>query len=33
MQKKEQELAMALRGGLRGRFRQSFHLLKMRWKC
>lgn len=28
MQKKEQELAMALRGGLRGRFRQSFHLLE-----
>lgn len=28
MQANEQELAMALRGGLRGRFRQSFHLLE-----
>lgn len=28
MQANEQELIMALRGGLRGRFRQSFHLLE-----
>lgn len=28
MQANEKELAMALRGGLRGRFRQSFHLLE-----
>lgn len=28
MEANEQELAMALRGGLRGRFRQSFHLLE-----
>lgn len=28
MQTSEKELAMALRGGLRGRFRQSFHLLE-----
>lgn len=28
MQTNEQELAMALRGGLRGRFRNSFHLLE-----
>lgn len=28
MQANEQELAMALRGGLRGRFQVSFHLLE-----
>lgn len=28
MQPKDRELAMALRGGLRGRFRNSFHLLE-----